>query len=129
MKKFIPLLCLLLVALGHGCSGDSTHGKVKGTVTYQGEPVTEGQIVFRRTDNSVVEGAIIKDGLFESNAPIGTCLVQITARKKVQAKANSSALEEDAFTTVSYIPEKYNDKSTLSLEVKSGSQTYDFLLE
>jgi len=130
MKTIGLLFGLVLLLPLWGCSGSSTHGEVEGTVTYQGEPIPEGQIIFRLADNSIVEGAIIEDGTFKSTAPIGNCLVQITARKPVDANPIAGmAVGEDAFATVSYIPTKYNDKSTLSLEVKSGSQVHDFLLE
>ncbi len=129
MKTFLSLACVAVVFALAGCSGDTTRGIVKGSVTYQGEPVPEGQIIFRLADNSAVEGAIIKDGEFESSAPIGECFVQITARKKVGVKNPSSAQEENPFATVAYIPAKYNDKSTLQLSVESGTQEHDFHLE
>lgn len=129
MKTLASIVCLTILFAAIGCSGDTSRGVVAGTVTYQGEPVAEGQIVFRLPDNSIVEGAIIKDGEFESTAPVGNCMVQITARRRIDVRPNPAMPDGVDFATVAYIPEKYNDQSTLNLEVTPGRQSHDFDLE
>jgi hypothetical protein len=68
-----PLAIALLVALGiPGCGGPDGPPRypVEGTVTYQGEPVPVGRIVFEPDDSKGIRGpaasATIDEGRFET---------------------------------------------------------------
>lgn len=128
----IGLLCMLVAvsALTIGCSsGDADRGTITGNVTYQGEPVNDGQIVFSLADNSATEGAQIVDGQFESKAPIGDCIVRITGQRVVKGEVDTSNPGEEGVVYETYIPVQYNDNSDLKFTVTSGSQEKDFTLE
>ena len=119
--------CLVLL-LGCGPSGPETY-IATGSVTFDGEPVTEGEIIFRAADGATGswETRII-DGSYTLETSPGTKRVEITARRQVEGTP-AAASGEPAMSFESYIPEKYNDKSELTAEVTpSGPNTFDFTL-
>ena len=78
--------CLLLLFLAGGCGSGSPSVRVWGTVSYQGQPVDEGQIVYFPTDGTEnpSTGGVIQDGKYDipkDDGPYagGTYRVQITA--------------------------------------------------
>lgn len=123
-----------------GCGrGDGVHrAVVEGTVTYQGEPIAKGIIVFAPvagvTGNAVQ--LIIKDGKFSSSQDavdsrgiaIGKNDVQITGFRKTgkQIQAPDNSMEEEE---VQYIPKKYNENSELQKEIKTGKNEFEFNLD
>lgn len=100
-----------------GCgSGPDTH-EVKGTVTFDGQPVPEGQIVFE--SNSTV-GAEIKEGKFTAQVPSGKQKVRITATRE------EGVAPDGLPNFVSYIPAKYNEQTTLEEDVTGPKEVkYD----
>lgn len=121
--------CLLICAALAGCGGGPSN--VTGTVTFDGQPVKEGSIAFVKTDGSVREGAIIKDGAFEAKMAPGKYKVEIRA-KKVTGKRKQKGFDgkdEELDITEEMIPENYNAKTELTEEIKSGSNTLKFELK
>jgi hypothetical protein len=116
-----------LLAAAAGC-GDGKGKKydVSGAVSYDGQDVADGDIVFVPEDKTVSpEGGKIKDGKYTAKVPAGKCRVEIRGNRTVPGK--KGPMGEDFVE--SYIPEKYNVKSTLSAEVGSGKTTHDFKLD
>ncbi len=119
-----------------GCGNTNT--PFHGTVTYDGQPVEHGIIVFIPVDEAnpgdaqgkKVAGQI-NDGKYSLNAenspPQGKYRVEITwdkiIGKNVISKNNVQYEKEQL------LPEKYNTESTLIREVKSSDRTLDFNLE
>ena len=72
-SRRLPLSVLLLLCVtgwstGCGSGGMPDMVKVRGKVSYNGEPITEGSIVYLPTDSNVgrqATGAIQPDGTFE----------------------------------------------------------------
>lgn len=122
-------LAFSLMLLATGCSeGGRQMTEVSGTVSLDGVPVDDGQILFRRTDGEQkgYEG-MIKDGSYKLKCEPGSVKVEITAFRIVPGK----------FTTVNgpkepvremYIPEKYNAKTTLNQTLNGSSTTIPFEL-
>ena len=128
-------VALLLGAwLCGGCNGDDLLSKrcsVTGTVTFDGKPVEEGQILFTPTGKmGSVAGAAIENGEYyiprEQGPVAGPHKVTITASRKTgeQMKAMPPAppgqmidLKEE------YIPKKYNEQSTLSISLEAGENS------
>jgi len=119
------------VALTVGCSGDGQYGEVSGTVTYDGKPIEDGQIKFTSADGKgPTAGDVIKDGKYAAKkVPVGGMRVSIsgskvTGKKKVYDTPDSPVVS----ITAELLPEKYNDKSDLTFEVKSGANAKNWEL-
>ncbi|PQO25517.1 hypothetical protein C5Y96_24575 [Blastopirellula marina] len=120
----------LLVVLGLmvpllGCGGP-TEIVVKGTVTFEGEPVETGEILFIPTNGEGPVGAgPITNGEFSFIAPPGEKKVEITANK-ISDKPAPDGLPN----YVPYIPKKYNTATTLTANVENKPEnTYAFDLK
>jgi hypothetical protein len=113
------MLLLACLATG-GCSQAPSMGDVRGTVTLDGTPVAEGSIRFEPINGQTgTAGGFIKDGKFETRVPIATHRVEISA-VKAPPGIKVDRHNKIEYTVVQLIPEKYNSKSTLTLEVKAG---------
>ena len=129
MKHRINLtqICLLAVlAAGCGPSGPKTY-PVSGTVTFNGDAVRKGHIVFSPVDRSTAPDAgEILNGEFSLRAKAGKKRVEIVADRAVGKM-------DPVMHTIpreSYIPEKYNAESILEREVvPDGENKFVFELE
>jgi len=137
-RGFTPILLGLLFA-GYltGCSSDGAYESVTGTVTFDGNPIEQGTISFESTGDSGEAGrritTVIRNGQYkfdDADGPnTGQHKVFISAFKKLPDASSSSAgkfdkdqelaRDEAAREGANYIPEKYNTKSTLTVEVAS----------
>jgi hypothetical protein len=133
MRRNWQRLCqLMLLVVVAGCSkGGMTKVVVSGDVSYKGQPVNNGQILFYPTGNTQgpVSGASIKDGHYEAvgkgGVPVGTHRVVINGYRAAkianQAAAQAAAaMEGESGTREQYLPAKFNDKSTLEVTVDAG---------
>jgi hypothetical protein len=112
---------LLMSLVGCGDKGRAMT-QVSGTVTLDGAPLDDAQILFRRTlGEQRGYGGVIKEGAYKLECEQGEVKVEVTAYRIVPGK----------FTTVNgpkepvkemYIPKKYNEKTTL-ITTLSGSRT------
>jgi hypothetical protein len=136
---FLPAVVpLLAAALLTGCGSPCA---VSGDVTYEGQPVEQGQITFYPADGKgPPAGAPISRGRYEVSGLVpGPKLVEITATRAVKfahsseelkqmsraagAKAAASGLIESADA----IPPNA-EGNRVTVEVKAGRQTQDFVL-
>jgi hypothetical protein len=116
---------LILGAGGCGKSGPKIYD-VSGTVKYEGQDISEGDIIFFPEDKSVgPEAGKIKDGKYTAKAREGKNKVYIQASRTVPGK--KGPMGEDFVET--YIPKKYNDDSTLNADVGSGKTEHTFDLK
>ncbi len=117
-----------VLVLFSGCSKPSA----SGTVTFNGEPVDNGSIIFSlESDGKVQASAKIIDGKF--SIPSGTGLATGKNRvelywdkktgKKVGTPGDRGTLIDE---TVQVIPSQFNTASTLTEEIKAGSNTFAF---
>lgn len=113
---------------------------VAGDVSYKGEPVVNGEILFYPTGatQGPVSGASIKDGHYEAvgkgGVPVGTHRVEIRGFRakglsKSQAASAAKAGMEGGIRE-QYLPKKYNDETTLTTSVsgEASRTTIDFAL-
>lgn len=122
----------LAISLGvMGCgemdpAGRITH-TVSGSVSYDGKPVDEGRIQFRNMsgDGRAYSGEI-KGGQYSVKCEAGSMKVEIIASRVIPGKTVVAEGGEKVPAREMYIPTKYNSQSTLTAEVKSGSQTIPF---
>jgi hypothetical protein len=122
MKRLV--LCVLgplLVGTLAGCGDGKT--VVNGTVTLDGEPVPKGAVTFVRSDGDLVrEGAVIEKGAFQVRVPPGKYRIEVNGRKVVGKKTQKgmNGQDEEIELTEELFPEKYNLKSELTADIKSG---------
>ncbi len=130
-----PALSLIAAMVLSGCSGSTTYtydgptGQLKGKVTHNGQPVTEGQVALISSQGSAV-GDIGADGTFEmmyegsSGIPAATYKAYISPPKTVSP---TTADEDNPPTTVDnpQIPKKYQLAATseLTVTVKEGENS------
>lgn len=120
------ICCLALCLLAYGCGGAPRTYTVSGRVTLDGADIPEGQILFIPEDRTLrTEGGPIRQGTYSFQARAGKKRVEITAtRPDPKARAAMGP------TYVDYIPEWYNVRSTLSVEVTpDGTKQFDFPLK
>jgi hypothetical protein len=107
---------------------------VSGSVTYQNKPVEFGDIVFQPLSEDAgkwfAQGKIIggKYSMGAAHGPlVGKNLVQIrgykmTGRKRLDIAGKSlSEAPKMIDELIPYIPEKFNEASEITIEIKSGN--------
>jgi hypothetical protein len=127
MKSLLGIAGLTVVVLFCGCSQDPKLYPVSGTVTFDGAPVADGDILFVPVDPALgPEPGKIKDGKYTLTAREGKKRVEIRASKVLPGGAKGAGGEPVA---EEFLPRKYNEDSTLSTEVNSkGVNKADFTL-
>lgn len=126
LRTILPLALLALFVAG--CGRSDGRYPVTGSVTFGGQPVESGEIIFRATDGAKASDAgKIVDGRYTLRASEGKKRVEITAMREV--KTVQAASGEPPVSFQSFIPAKYNQKSELTVEVTAGGpNTHDFQL-
>ncbi len=128
--SILPLL--LLAACLAGCGRGEPVGRVFGTVKFQGQPVTEGIILFRNPAKAVyMTAALQADGSYEvawrgeKGLPLGT--YEAMVNPPLVDAPMGPALEPPKLKPYPNIPEKYRSFTTsgLKLEVKEGENPFD----
>jgi hypothetical protein len=116
---------LLAFALGCGFRGPPTY-KVTGTVTCDGVPVEDGEILFIPVEPGLgPDAGRVRNGAYELRAQAGKKRVEIRASRPLPGKMNPMGP-----VYVDYIPEKYNARTTLDAEVRPGGPNrFDYQLE
>ena len=115
----IPLLLM-------GCSSEPAGPEmftVSGTVTFDGTPVEDGRIQFRKASgDQKAFSAEIKAGAYKLEAEAGTMQVEITASRPSGKFDNSNPDDPPQPIGEMYIPAKYNSETTLTAEVKNSGE-------
>lgn len=124
--RLLRLLLISWCGLFLGC-GSTAPVPVNGTVTWNGQPVADGNIVFKPTDGTIDEqSGSITNGEFTVQVTPGKKRIEIYGMRQAVGQTNDamrSAPREN------YIPERYNTKSTLSEEVRAkGENRFTFNL-
>lgn len=121
----VVLSCFIVSMCGCSGQGDKvTRVEVFGAVTWNGEPLKEGvlRIVPIRGSEGQASGADIRNGRYlvtnKGGVIPGMYQVEVYANRVVDGAV---PLDGQTVAYEQFLPEKYNDKSTLSLAV-SGEQ-------
>ncbi|WP_166827168.1 hypothetical protein [Thalassoroseus pseudoceratinae] len=125
-----PALCaLVMMGCGGGTEGPETF-TVSGTASYNGEPLSSGDIVFRPASGEGQSWAgKIENGKFSFDSTAGDKRVEITAYQEAPAPTQYADSGEGA-SQVQYIPAEFNSNSTLTETVSdSGDNTFTFDLK
>ena len=123
------IVCISLIAVG--CGGDKgvRQYAISGIVKFEGVPIKEGRITFRKADGSAGQSfsAPITDGDYDLKAEPGAMIVEITASRLIPGKFDKSNGTPEPVGEM-YIPKKYNSATTLKAEVEAKSNTIPFVL-
>jgi len=129
----ILLFCLLAV----GCSRGPKVVRVRGTVTYKGQPLVNGFVMFNPADpqkGHVARGKIAEDGsftmsTFEPGDGVMPAEYIITVRSWVPGSGPTPMDEAAGVFVTSSIPERYMDPRTSGLKETVGSSAMELNLE
>ena len=129
----------LAVIVVVGCGGPPADvpplGEVTGRVTLDGKPLANAAVVFSPADKRDSMGTTDENGEYtllfarQLGATIGKHTVRITKGAGGPAGEHAEGEQKDAAEPAEAIPAKYNTESTLTADVKPGSNTFDFNLE
>ncbi|WP_254511302.1 hypothetical protein [Anatilimnocola floriformis] len=124
---------LLLIVLGFATGCGSSFATVDGMVTFDGQPVEQGAIVFEPADRQgAVAGATIQNGKYrigpESKMAPGNMTVRITAMRTTgkKIKAGPPAPEGTLVDEVLPYPSSNNEKTA---QVQAGNGIHNFELQ
>jgi hypothetical protein len=128
----LSLSCCLMF-IGTGCGGGSGGPKlykVTGSVSYNGEPIKEGRIVFRKSGSPSGQSysAPIADGNYSLESEAGAMVVEITGSRIIPGKFDKSNGTPEPLGEM-YIPAKYNSATKLTATVESKTNTIPFQLD
>jgi hypothetical protein len=123
MQKYcLALLAMGLVSGGLGCGSSSGVGQVTGRVTYRGEPVTKGAVVFEDNERGIsVNAPLGGDGAFTARThdlpglPPGTYKLAVSPRTFGDGSAPLVVDPNSTATPTTIIPEKYQQSATSGL--------------
>jgi len=115
-----------LLLIGCGDAGPRTY-PVSGTVTFDGKPVSDGDIFFIPADAGIgPDAGKIVDGVFDARAKEGKCRVEIRA---LDVGPDTPVIEGSPIAA-NYIPQRYNSDSELEVDVSpDGDNHFEFKLQ
>ncbi len=133
MKQASFFLAALLTLTAVGCGGKSgpATAEVTGEITFDGQPVAEGDITFLPADGQghPYAGKIVA-GKYSLKCEPGKKRVEITAFRPVPGKFNEDNPGEKTPVIEQYIPPEYNAQSKLEADVSaSGPNAFPFELK
>jgi hypothetical protein len=141
VRRFVPAVLLLLLALVlSGCG--QRMGKVTGKVSYKGEAVPNGTVVFYGKGDAVSSAPLRPDGTYEAtDVPLGEVKVAVSTPPPPipgaleMAKKNPTAIRKGIVDRlkeekVVSVPRKFSLPGTsgISLTVTECSQPFDIPL-
>lgn len=134
-SRLLVLVVVTAALAGGGCASSSDRSRVSGEVRYGGEPVDDGGIAFIPEEGSGIEVSAtgpIEEGHYDldyKRGPFpGKYRVEIYWDKKT-GKTITSPSGSTKDERKQAIPDKYNEKTELRVEVKPGRNTLDFDLQ
>jgi len=128
-ERLRPMCILLLSILLPGC-GDS-FSEVEGEIRLDGKLVKAGAIQFSPVDGKTpTAGGPIDKGIYSVRVPVGLMKVSISAPKIIGTKKLYDTPDSPEMpVTDEALPARYNQQSTLQLEVKPGKNKKNYDLE
>ena len=120
----------ILVVTLCGCSDGPKQYKVAGSVSYKGQKVVDGTIIFA-PDDGIGPSAVgtIADGRYTVLTTAGKKKIRVTATRET-GRMRKGAMGQKYAERVDIVPPKYNSASTLVRTVDpSGDWVINFPLE
>lgn len=136
--EMVCMLCAVALWIT-GCGRGIERAAVSGSVSFAGKPVNEGSIRFvpRSGTPGGGMGVLIHEGKYQvslqDRLAAGSYYVAITATRPTGRQIRRSDVKPGEPTmmpeVVQYIPSKYNDDLTLTLDLPAGETHHDFDLK
>ena len=128
--------CAALAATMVGCDKGTglTKVVVTGTITYNGEPIDNGEIRFLPIDatQGPISGGPIVKGTYKAvskgGVPVGTHRVEIRGYMPAAVVTGSSTAAVEGGPAVQFVDKTFNDQSELTCKIDSSTTTKDFNL-
>jgi hypothetical protein len=137
-SRALPVLILTLALAG--CGSGEVRGRIAGKVTYRGQAVSEGILVFSDDEKGVhITTKLNPDGSYELRTakgvglPVGTYRVSVCPPPSAPAKISfaSDATTSTEIKQYADIPQKYREQATsgLIVTVSEGENTFDIAMQ
>ena len=129
MKFAIYLIVFSALIASIGCESETKSVTVKGKVTFEGDPVTEGSIQFLdETTGNGGEVVLSSEGTYEVSLPIGKYNVLIIPPMLGEQNADNP---NPRYKKVNNIPVKYQSSVTSGflVNVSDEDKTHDFAMK
>jgi hypothetical protein len=132
MKDFVLGSMLLGCVAFAGCGSSELKGRptidVSGSVTLDGSPLAEGEVILVNVPEGVREVFAVKGGNFAGKASPGSRRVEVCAYKEQAPNKDATDMYgADAKPSMAnYLPAKYNTESTLTADIKEGGAPLKF---
>lgn len=128
MNHYLRPLAFSVLFAVLGCGGNPNLGKVTGSITLDGKPLPNAMVTFTPTSGGATSyGRSDSSGNYsmmfnekEAGAWIGTNKVSIST---------GDVLPDNSGVIPELVPAAYNQNTTLTAEVKSGSNSFDWELD
>ena len=128
-NRLVRLVGITLVSVWIiGCDGAGKNApavvKVKGTVTLDGNPMPDGEVMFSIPSSGTAPSVMnVVNGAFSGEAKVGENRVEVYAYKD----GPPSTTDPMTPTKVNFIPDRYGSQSTLTAAVtKDGPNEFKF---
>jgi hypothetical protein len=123
----LVVVCSLVCACSPSAPEEDTY-PVSGTVTFDGEPLADGEIQFVTPTTGALDIVSISGGNFQGEAKAGLRRVQISAFREGEPMAPMPGAKPEP-TRINYIPAEYNAMSKLEANVTpDGPNQFEFEL-
>ncbi|MGY8768910.1 MAG: hypothetical protein ACKVH8_10855 [Pirellulales bacterium] len=119
IERIAQSILLLTLACFLGCGGEPSLPSITGKVTFDGQPIEVGSIMFEPVDGKgTTEGGTIENGTYTVSVTSGSKKVRITSPKVVgQRKMYDTPDSEMIDITKELLPVHYNKKSNLTVTI------------
>lgn len=134
MNRLASWLLLGILLAGCGGSGKGPAGTVSGKVTFQGAPVTEGNVTFVKVGGGGSGAGVIQaDGNYSAKGidggiPVGE-YVAVVVPPEVTIDRGPNTSPETGFKEMKNIPAKYRSEATSDLKVTIREGSNDFNID
>jgi hypothetical protein len=116
-----------------GCDSGPPTAEISGNVSYDGKPIEVGNISFYPRDGkgTTSGGVIINGAYMAKGVSFGEMDVKINASKVIRKRKlyPSNPKSDEVEERGEFLPEKYHEKTTLTLDVKERVMKKDFDLK
>ncbi len=132
MMKWLELIAcgIAVMACLTGCGRSDGLTEISGNVSYDGQPVKQGTIIFLPADGmGPTAGTLIADGRYSVKVAPGKKLVKIEGYKVIGQHPFSPHNPRIVVDQEQILPPRYNTQSELTREITSGERRCDFALE